>query len=165
MLDGKTLLQVNATIIAGALIFFSLASFFSFEDIFSESTSEELERTAAGYMTLLIVAPFALSSIYIIKNGQATKLHAARVLSRIGFIVLIVVVIIIVVSQLLIPFFFRPYFTIQDTCMANPTFFNVSNNLWMCSKFEDGSAAEICARNPERFNMSISECFKFIPPY
>lgn len=168
-LDAKTIVQVDATVIVGVLFFLTLVSFIP-------SATIEENTAVFGVVTPAIAVPFAVSAILIVyprnvkkdffrvkfrweelTDISPTSLFYAKVLTVAGFVYLAVILIALMVVSNLIP----P--SEQLNCGNNPVLYNVSH-LWECSKFTGGSLAERCAREPERYNMSISGCSRFIPP-
>jgi hypothetical protein len=89
-LENKDILQINATIIAGALIFLTFLSF---------STSAEAENRVLGIIvgsgTILI---FSISSLQVISGKKPSAISAMRA----AYVLLIAVAIVFVIFTLLL---------------------------------------------------------------
>lgn len=94
MLQLRTfeLLQINATVIAGALVFLSFNSLF-----ISDMKDPKLAKINVDLMGALIIIPFALSSFFVLYEKQTEAIHW----SKSGFIAIIATLGYIIVSNLL----------------------------------------------------------------
>jgi hypothetical protein len=147
-IDAKTLLQLDGSMIVGALFLLTLSTFIS--------GPASTARFLTGYFTLFVIVPFITSGLLIIFGKSKDRIRA-RFVAFVFYLVLILV----------IPALPPIHPVIEDTeqqCAENPRSFNVSANPWKCSKFSGGSLAEQCARNPERYGVAKSDCADFIPP-
>jgi low temperature requirement protein LtrA len=181
ILDNRTILQANATVIVGVLFFLTLTSFVEFG-------SEEVGRVIVRILTTIIVVPFGVSAVMLViidirplsetfskiletkrdiaiseweYKWKMRMLKWARKSSVVGFAYLITVVL------------FFLYFAIAATyeesvaeeCGRDPARFGVNQtHLWQCSMFSEGSLSEQCAKDPQRFHVNKTECSKFVPP-
>jgi hypothetical protein len=66
-LDGKTILQVDATVIIGVFFFLSLTSFLQV------GSQEGIAKVIIVTMTSIIVLPFSLSAISVVRAGRAVQ--------------------------------------------------------------------------------------------
>jgi hypothetical protein len=150
------LLQANATVIAGTLIFLTINSF------------TEGIGIPTVYMTYVIVIPFSLSSIFIIYETALKNRHdrlppwwnvfiQPKTWSFSGFVYLIIVLGLLATSHS--PFI--PVETVAEKCAINPEIYNVTHAS-DCSKFIPGSLAEDCALHPEKYKVQLKQCSKFI---
>jgi hypothetical protein len=150
--ERTTILQVDATMSAGVLFFLTLTSFIA-------RGTEPSGRVFTVALTLIAIVPFVVSAILIIRGRT---LRMAKNFTGGGFIYLVAVLIMIVLLNV-IPAA-TPVIPVEEQCAKNPGMFNLTNNVWQCSKFSPGSLAEKCALNPKDFNTTKSECSKLIPP-
>jgi hypothetical protein len=143
--DGE-LLQSNATVIAGTLIFLTIGSL-----------SEGLVG-GTGFIltTALLVIPLSISSGIII-SGKKPKVFGSKTLSIIGFVYLAVVVGSLAYSQ----YQPLPIYTPAEKCAVNPTDYNITHPS-DCSKFTLGSLAQDCALHPEKYHLQLKQCSRFI---
>jgi hypothetical protein len=158
--DG--LLQTNATVIAGVLIFVTVTSVFG-----SITTGLPLasSRALVIYFTTLIIVPFAISAILILRGKKVTR--GAVSACQAGFGALVTVVSIILVFSF-VTIYYPDYWlktsqlpqTIVEQCALNPKSFNVTH-VFDCSKFEEGSTAQMCALAPDKFRLKLSQCHEF----
>jgi hypothetical protein len=150
--ERATILQIDATMSVGVLFFLTLTSFIT-------AGSELLGRALIGTITLIAIIPFVVSAIIILRTK---RLRLANTFTSAGFLYLVLDLILIVLLNV-IPTA-TPIIPVEEQCAKNPGMFNLTHNVWQCSKFSRGSLAEKCAQNPESFHMVKSECYKFIPP-
>jgi hypothetical protein len=154
--DG--LLQANATVIAGVLIFLTIASF-------AVGLPEITSRLYVILFTSLIIFPFAISSYEIIRKGTITR--RAKRLSELGFMYLLAVigfmgVVSYIGSENPSYFFSKSTLTsIAEQCALDPKKYNITH-LSACSKFTTGSLAEECAFAPQSFHLELAKCSEFI---
>ena len=53
---------------------------------------------------------------------------------------------------------------LPEECARSPKSYDVNVTYpWKCSMFKENSLAEICAQNPQRFNLMLKDCSRFIP--
>ena len=184
MIDGRTLLQVNATVIIGVLFSLTISSIVG-------GTSERDAVFTSALFTTLTAAPFGtsaimimyanslqqqsrpLSPVYIFQRNPryGTKeersrridfsLLIAETITTAGFLYIVITVCLIFVLAL-----DQNYETpITEQCAQDPQRFGVNGSaLWLCSMFHQDSLAELCTSDPVRFGVNISKCYKFIPP-
>jgi hypothetical protein len=153
--DG--ILQANATVIAGVLIFLTLSSF-------AIGLPQEISRLYVIVFTAAIIFPFAVSSWEIIRKGTATK--KAKVYSRSGFVYLLVIIVVMIsfgVIGTIRPSVLLPNIlsSVAELCAKDPTKYNITH-LSACSKFTTGSLAEECALRPEQFHLTLKKCPELI---
>jgi hypothetical protein len=171
VIDEKTLLQVNASMVIGALFILTLTAFIS--------GPESHSRFFIGYMTILIIGPFAISALITLNleedEYKTLQFAFAKGITISGFVVLAIYLILIVAYPHIQAVFFQlskslnieyqPWFgEIEYDCAKSPETFNVTAAPWKCSEFTEGSLAERCVKIPELFNVPRSECSKFISP-
>ena len=140
--------------VVGALFILTLTTFIA--------GPEDITRFLIGYFTFIIITPFLISAFIILKIKNRT-LEFAKTMTLIGFTTFGVYLALILAFQLV----YMPPTLIEDIeqqCVKSPGTFNVTTDLWKCSKFNSGSLAERCAKNPGYFNVTRSDCADFIPP-
>ncbi len=153
-LSDEGLLQANATVIAGTLIFLTINSLAGSGGI----------GVPTIYITYVILFPFCLSSIFIV-HGTALKNLNQRVAkwwsvwiqpkwwSTFGFVYLITILLILHLQGL------AQFTTPAETCAINPGHYSIRAS--DCSRFSPGSLAEDCALNPYKFNVLLNQCHRF----
>jgi hypothetical protein len=161
--DGKTLLQVDATAILGVLFFLSLTSYFP--------------SALAALVTVSVLIPFAVSAAIIlypltaliavaigtrtnpfdVEDRTSKAIGYAKTITMIGFFYLIFPIGYAISESLENP--------ITVECAKNPESYGVNiTHPWKCSLFTKGSLPELCVNNLQVFNMSQKECSGLIPP-
>lgn len=148
-ISNRDLLQANATVIAGTLIFITISSI-------GEVTAPYLLALVAG-----ILLPFSLSSIIIISERRlsVSGYPVEKGVSMIGFAYLLVAVSALAYVQTYPPAY--PITTPAEKCAIHPQGYNVTHAA-DCSKFSTGSLAGDCALHPEKFNVNLKQCANFI---
>lgn len=163
--SDDSLLEANAAVIAGTLIFLTINSALAF--------GSSKISISPNYLAILVIFPFALSGIALLKaKGYHSKgYHAtneildkaskqAKRLTIIGFILLVVVFSIIGLNSIIS----QPPVSMADKCAQDPTRFNVTH-AYDCTKFMSGSIAERCVQDPGTYNLTnIASCSRFISP-
>jgi hypothetical protein len=146
-IDGRTLLQVNATVIIGVLFFLRLASVGNF-----------------GYfITVSVVAMFTISAIWIFIPIEEA-LDKAKVLSALGFIILLFDLFIFGFAQSPdASGIFKGFMTEAEKCARDLALYNVTY-AWNCSGYSEGSLASECAKSPKSFGTNIAGCSRYVPP-
>jgi|SRR5215207_3618355 len=106
------------------------------------------------------IIPFAVSSGLILFYRQGLhRLYAAAIQTSIfGYVLLAFSI--GYLAYINSPLVSKEGIAIQ--CAMEPERFNITNPA-KCANFSPGSLAELCAFNPEEFNMKLEECMKFIP--
>jgi hypothetical protein len=153
LVSPEILLQANATVIAEALILLTLP-------FFGIGYSEQENRSRIYYYTATIIIPLAISSALILlaKQGQSRLYLTAILVSFAGFID-------IASSIGCLAFINSPLVGKENIAIQSavePERFNITNPA-KCANFFPGSLAELCAFNPEKFNVKLEECLKLIP--
>ena len=153
--DG--LLQTNATVIAGVLIFLTISS------SVAPQYPETLNRTALIYSAALIIVPIAYSSTIILRAKYSPEqtidaLKDAKKFAFYGFLLLYITL----PSLAILSIFGLFQEDIAVQCAKDPKKFNITDQS-KCSDFSQGSLAERCAKNPNSFNLKLNQCSKFIP--
>jgi hypothetical protein len=162
-IDNKTLLQVDGSMVVGALFILTLTTYLS--------GSETGVRILIGVITFGSVAPFVWSAVLILSPVLSDK--EAKNATLAGFFSFAIFLGLLVAS----PFFqsfiyitsdlkmeYSPFADLRYECAKDPERFNLTAEPWKCSNFIGGSLVERCARIPETFNASLSDCSKFITP-
>jgi hypothetical protein len=162
-IDEKTLLQVNGSMVVGTLFILTLSAFI----LGTEATS----RGLIGIITLVIIVPFILSALAILrskpKKGEKVgnistwilTIASARRLTLLGFVVFGAYLgLIVAIPNLL------SIGNVEQQCAKSPETFNVTAEPWKCSEFSPGSLADQCARDPGSFKLTKPDCADFIPP-
>jgi hypothetical protein len=161
-LDGKTLVQVDATVIVGILFFLTLNSYLGF-------LPEYVGRSIIGILTLTAIIPFVTSAFFITRktnSSNSDSMDIARKFTMYGFVYLALNL----SATITLPFFadLIPVIDIfpsqAERCVKAPSDFNVSY-IWQCSLFDGGTLAEKCAAYPGRYNLSNEkQCSSLIAP-
>jgi hypothetical protein len=148
-ISNGELLQANATVIAGVLIFLTISSL---------TPTSHIIGLQAGVAASVII-PFSISSVAII--GRKTKF--GRWFSNIGFtflgISLIFLAYFSIHPQYINPFQF--IHTTAEDCAINPKKYNVTH-VSDCSGFVPGSFAQDCVFDPEKYHVELKQCSNFI---
>jgi hypothetical protein len=155
---GRTLLQVDSTVIVGVLFFLTLNSYLGF-------LPQNVGRSIIGFLTLSAIIPFVTSVFLIISNERSN--WAIR-FTKYGFVYLAVNL----MATLALPFFAGIIPTLPvlpsaaEECVQEPGKLNLTHR-WQCSMFSGSTLAEQCWNYPGRFGFSretISQCSSLIPP-
>src|SRR5215207_2745953 len=167
-IDDNSILQADATVIAGVLILLTIAT------LGDGLETRLFSNLFTLFFTVVAIFPFAISAMFIIdvqmgihrtrqENIERDR-NRARSLTVTGFVYLLAVVIMIVganVYELLGPTKTfngtRTTSSVAMHCTQNPTAFNVTH-LSQCSKFTPGSIAEDCAASPKAYELELSQC-------
>ena len=151
--DG--LLEVNATVIAGVLIFLTITS----------TITPSSGPLTPSYSAILIIFPFALSSIVLLRvkgEDRPDSIRAwrfAKIYSTAGFVTLMVVI-----SMIGIFSFTSQFDSTAVECAKDPRKYNITHP-YDCVKFSPGSIAEHCAHMPKTYGLNkSSDCSIFISP-
>jgi len=80
-LDAGSILQINATIIAGALILLTLGN------ILTDQPGKESIQYTLTILTIVVIMPFSISSMWVLKEKDASLAEAKKYL-RVGFLTL-----------------------------------------------------------------------------
>ncbi len=152
-ISNSDLLQANATVIAGVLIFLTVSSL-----------SLGLISGPNLGAILITLAPLCASSGIIIggKNPSVPFLRfpLTRFLSILGFWSLALLIGALAYNESNPPISFT-ISTPAEKCATNPQGYNITH-VADCSKFFPGSLAWECALNPEKFNVTLKRCTDFI---
>jgi len=152
-ISRSVLLQVNATVIAGVLIFLTVSSL------------GEVTTYLTALLAATIVIPFSVSSIIIIKENKLSLpnykflSNYKRTLSAFGFVYLAIVIVFLAYNQVS-PIIFNIN-TPAEKCAIDPKSYNITHAA-DCSKFTPRSLAEKCALDPGRFHVALKQCASFI---
>jgi hypothetical protein len=184
MIDPRTLIQLDATLIVGVLFFFTLTALVQSAEL-HEGVILHFVFTGAA------ILPFVVSAIFLINADSAqlpferarshedngspydmTKeshkhlltsykaIRRARVSTLSGFIYLGIALLFVIITAYL----GETKISTAEECAQRPEDFGINTTSpWKCSMFVDGSLAEMCANNHEQFNMSKKACSGFIP--
>jgi hypothetical protein len=154
---GRTLVQVDSTVIVGVLFFLTLYSYLGF-------LPEYVGRSIIGILTLTAIIPFVTSAFFVIREDKASTI--AKSFTKYGFVYLAVNLI----ATITLPFFadLIPVINIlpsqAEKCVKEPSRFNVTH-IWQCSMFDGGTLAEKCSAYPGRYDKdNESQCSSLIPP-
>lgn len=159
-IDENTLLQLDGSMVLGALIILTLAGIIS--------PIESYARTISLYFTVIVVVPFIVSALLILisKRERLKGFRRARGWTTAGFIFFLLIIMYLALDASIgepigpsgIPG------DVRLQCIMNPETFNVSTSPWKCDHFDEDSVAWFCANNPEFYNLTISDCADLIPP-
>lgn len=153
--SDSDLLQANATVIAGVLIFLTVGS---------------LGGILTGFKLLfaisIILIPFCFSSAVIVffkgfmlpvqvqrRFREKTFKYISRYSSLLGFGYIIGVIFLISITS-------ASSRTTAEDCAINPESYNITH-VADCSKFTPGRIDQ-CTFNPGRFHVSLKQCVDFI---
>jgi hypothetical protein len=155
LIDEKTLLQVNASMVIGVLFVLTLSSFITGTGYAAEPF--------LGIITAYTAVPFAASSFLLLWPVKNT--YIAGLLTCFGFLAFGIVVVVVGISPGYTSEADQPVRSdIERRCAMNPERYNLTDDPWKCSEFTDGSLAKRCVSDYKKFNQtSLRNCSKFIP--
>jgi hypothetical protein len=155
-LESRDIIQIDATVIAGALVLLTLSSSLGVGGYLAHLLGIQASTVIVN-ATGTIVVIFASSAIAV-SIFRYTEI--GRRIMVAGFVYLFFV-------MLILTFFIPtsptpPPLTIAEQCAIKPENFSMTHAVADCSKFTPGSLAQDCALNPITFHVELKQCSKFI---